>query len=263
MSGEQYTPGHSGNATAFMARRSVETHAAFFVPHLRPSMNVLDCGCGPGTITLGLARLVAPGLVVGIDQSVGQCEIGTAHASAEGMENLRFQAASIYALPFPDAHFDAVWSHALFEHIAEPVQAAQEIFRVLRPGGVVGLRSPDWGAFLLEPDTAEVEAALGCYAALQTRYGGTIHAGRKLTRWLRAAGFERVIPTMSGETYLDTTEPAEYLALRLDAAGAQGEVPAAEAERHAAALRAWGHDPDALFLQGWCEAIGFRPATNE
>jgi hypothetical protein len=43
---EGSTPGYSANASAFMSKRRASTHAAFFLPHLGPSMGVLDCGCG-------------------------------------------------------------------------------------------------------------------------------------------------------------------------------------------------------------------------
>jgi ubiquinone/menaquinone biosynthesis C-methylase UbiE len=44
-----------------MGQRTAEIHAAFFLPYLESGMKVLDCGCGPGTITNGLARAVSPG----------------------------------------------------------------------------------------------------------------------------------------------------------------------------------------------------------
>ena len=71
--GEQYTPGHSANATAFMAARSFSTHGEFIRPYLTPGMNVLDCGCGPGVISVGLAEAVGPnGHVTGIDFAESQ-----------------------------------------------------------------------------------------------------------------------------------------------------------------------------------------------
>lgn len=49
--GEQYTPGYSTNAVNFMAHRTLDSHAAFFKPYLKPGIKLLDCGCGPSTIT--------------------------------------------------------------------------------------------------------------------------------------------------------------------------------------------------------------------
>ena len=53
------------------AKRSAESQAAFFLPHLRSGMELLDVGCGPGSITIGLAERVAPGRTIGFDQVPG------------------------------------------------------------------------------------------------------------------------------------------------------------------------------------------------
>ena len=100
-----------------LARRTVEKCATFFAPHLRPGMRLLDCGCGPGTITLGLATIVAPGEVVGIDNDPERLEAARAAAREEGVANVTCQEASILELPFPDGSFDAAFSHALMEHL--------------------------------------------------------------------------------------------------------------------------------------------------
>lgn len=67
-----YVPGYSAPIMAIMERRTAETHARFFLPYLKsgittPGFHVLDAGCGPGTITLGLARRVGLGHVTGVD----------------------------------------------------------------------------------------------------------------------------------------------------------------------------------------------------
>src|SRR6185436_3740511 len=105
---------------------------------LKPGMRLLDCGCGPGGITVGLAQRVSPGEVIGVDVGGAQLEHARERASTAKVSTT-FREASIYSLPFLDAEFDAVFSHALFEHLPEPLQALAEIYRVLKPGGCVGL----------------------------------------------------------------------------------------------------------------------------
>jgi len=82
---ENYTPGYSANATNFMANRTVDSHAAFFKSYLRSGMQLLDCGCGPGMIALGFARLVAPGTVTGVDRQLSQINIARENAQQQAI----------------------------------------------------------------------------------------------------------------------------------------------------------------------------------
>ena len=198
-----------------MERRRVETHAAFFTPHLCPGMHLLDCGCGPGSITIDLSRLIQPGKVVAIDRSAAQFAHGKTAAEAEGLR-IEWKAASVYQLDFSDATFDAVFCHALLEHLSEPVLALREIFRVLKPGGFAGLRSPDWDGFLVYPDQVEVRGALRYYRRLQEANGGDTLAGRKLAAHCRSANFKKVQASATYEVYPEASLIAEYLAWRLE-----------------------------------------------
>jgi SAM-dependent methyltransferase len=253
---ESYTPGYTDDVIRFMARRRAATHAAFIVPLLAPGMRLLDCGCGPGAITLGLARALRPGEVVGIDREGDQLAAARAEAAREGLA-ARFVAGSTYALPFADASFAAAFAHALFEHLADPGGAVRELGRVVRPGGFLGVRSPDWGGFLLHPRPPEVERALTAYQDLQRRNGGDVHVGRKLPSLLRAAGFLRVRASASYEVYEDPSLVAELLARRLGRVD-DPALPRDAAAQAAGALRAWGQDPDALFAAAWVEAVGWK-----
>jgi ubiquinone/menaquinone biosynthesis C-methylase UbiE len=75
-------------------------------------MRGLDLGCGPGSITLGLAEAVAPGEMVGVDVQPSQVAQAQALSAARGVMNVRFEVADVYRLPFPDGSFDAVSAHA-------------------------------------------------------------------------------------------------------------------------------------------------------
>ena len=90
---ETYTHGYR-SAVRNQQRRTAGDQGAFFTQHLRPAMRLLDCGCGPGTITVGLADVVAPGQVVGID--VGEDAIDMANGLIGERDNLEFQVASVY-----------------------------------------------------------------------------------------------------------------------------------------------------------------------
>jgi ubiquinone/menaquinone biosynthesis C-methylase UbiE len=254
---ETYTPGYSANASDFMAQRRASTHAAFFTPRLRPGMRLLDCGCGPGTLTVDLAEFIAPGEAVGVDREATQVEAARTLARERGV-NARFEAASVYELPFPDGQFDVAFSHALFEHLGEPLTALGEIKRVLKSGGFAGLRCPDWGGFLIHPSSELLDQAITFYKDLQAANGGDVTAGRKLGSWLRQAGFQNVAISAAYEIYREPARIAEYLARQIEVApDARPEAASEHQINMAAELRRWSTDPDALFAQAWCEAVGF------
>lgn len=234
-----------------MRQRRAATHAAFLVPRLHPGMRLLDCGCGPGSITLDFARFLGPGSVTGIDREATQIEVARQAAAAEGID-AHFETAGIDDLPFADGSFDVVHAHALFEHLANPLEALEQFRRVLKPGGMAALRAPDWGGFLLHPDTPEVEREFDRYQQIQRVNGGDVRVGRKLPSYLRAAGFERVQTTASYEIYENTGLIGEYLAVQLET---RGELEGARVWRE------WSCHPDALFAQAWVEAIGYKPGA--
>lgn len=249
---ETYTPGYTENAVQFMAGRTAAEHAAFFLPYLRPGLSLLDCGCGPGVITLGLAEAVAPGLAVGFDLEIGQTEPVQQVGQARGLTNLQFRQGVVYELPFEAASFDRVFAHALLEHLAEPARAIAEMRRVLKPGGLIGLCSPDWGGFIVAPASPEVEAAIAFYQQLQSQNGGDVQAGRKLGSLLAEVGFSQIKLSARYECYTNRDRIAEYLAQRIERAAGAGQ----EAKQLAQALRAWAGQPFGLFAQSWVSAVG-------
>ncbi len=249
MTTETYTPGHTQNATDFMSARSIQSHGQFFLPYLTPGLAVLDCGCGPGSITLGIAELVAPGQATGVDFGLSQIERATASAVSRRVENVRFQTADCYSLPFADGSFDRVFSHALMEHLAEPLRAVSEMYRVLKPGGVVGVCSPDWGGFVLAPPSRELSEAIEAYTSLQTNNGGDIQVGRKFGGYLQECGFKRIQMSARYECYSSLPMIGEYLALQL---ARKNEA------QHAETLRQWSRSEGGMFAQCWVSCIGHK-----
>lgn len=227
-----------------LARRSAQRQAGFLLPLLERGASLLDCGCGPGSISCDLARHVAPGTVTGIDADPAQVERASARAVAENLDNVSFQLASIYDLPFAAGCFEVVFAHAIFQHLADPDRAIREMRRVLAPSGVIAVRSPDWGALLVAPRTPALTAALDTF--LDAYYAnGDAFAGRNGPGLLRRAGCKSV-------TFSATVEHENPADLGLFAAT---KLMAPEHAAEAACLRAWASDPDALFAQVWGETI--------
>jgi len=186
-----------------MAERWAETHADFFLPQLRPGFTVLDAGCGPGSITVGLARRVKSGHVIGIDVEDSQFEKGREQAKSEGL-NVEFRKASVYELPFEDHSLDVAFSHALLEHLVEPGAALVELRRVLKPGGWIGVRAGDMGGILVDAASEIPAQALAGYIAAQQKDSKDPNVGRKLARLLRGSGFSVQKMTASYEVLTET-----------------------------------------------------------
>jgi ubiquinone/menaquinone biosynthesis C-methylase UbiE len=179
------------------AARSAGKEAAFFLPHLRPGMRLLDVGCGPGTITLGLAVAVAPAEVIGVDLSETVLEHARVAASQAAAQNVRFERADATQLPYADSTFDAVFAHTLLEHVPDPLHVANELKRVLKPGGVIGVRDCDWGSRVYWPEDALVRQAVDLYARVWRHNGGHPNLGRRIPALLREAGFATITTSTS------------------------------------------------------------------
>jgi SAM-dependent methyltransferase len=258
---DSYAPGWADDAVAMMACRTAASRAAFILPFLEPGMRVLDVGCGPGTITLGLARAVAPGgRCAGIDMAASQIELARVAAQAAATENVTFEAGSAYALPFADESLDVVHSHAMFEHLARPAAALAEIRRVLRPGGVVGICSSDWAGAVIEPRTDDVEVALRCHLELRRQAGGDPFAGGRLPVWIEAAGFVDLHASLQHEVEMSYAAFGRYVGTRIEAAARE----APEAERAAllegaAAAARWAQHEGGSLSQPWTAVTARRP----
>ena len=93
-------------------------------PTSGPGMDLLDVGCGPGTITLDLAARVAPGRVVGVDAAADVIEKAEAARAEAGAGTVSFATGDVYALEHDDGSFDVVHAHQVLQHLVEPVRRA-------------------------------------------------------------------------------------------------------------------------------------------
>jgi SAM-dependent methyltransferase len=255
-----------GNVTArqAMSWRTAAKEGSFFLPHLRPGMDVLDCACGPGSITIGLPEAVQPGLVTGIDVDEVAIEIARSVTREQGVDNIRYETGSAYALPYDAASFDAVFAHALLEHLSEPLEALAEMKRVLRPGGLVGIRSTDLDHILMEPEDPTLLRANELRIRVQRHKGGDPGVGKHFRAMLHDAGFTRIRATASYDSYGDP-ERIQQLKVFMVHDGERGDqlIEFGWADREtlteiAEAWRKWAEKPGAFSARSWCEAIGWK-----
>ncbi len=184
-----YVFGYSPAAVGMMENRSAEGNARFFLDHLKPGMSVLDMGCGPGSITVGIAAAVAPGEVVGIDIEPSQIMLGRDRAASLGLQNCRFETGSVYDLPFGDRTVDAVFGHTILMQFRDLDPVLGEIKRVLKPGGLIGFREIDIGASLFHSETSAIRDVMTILRRSILHNDGNPDIGRALPRLLADAGF--------------------------------------------------------------------------
>lgn len=265
---ETYTHGHAPAVVRHHARRRAEEAAAFLLPELRPGMRLLDVGCGPGSITRGLAERLAPGQVVGIDVSRETLEAARQDAAACGLDNLRYEEGSVYELPFPDASFDVAYAHQVLQHLRERGAALVEMLRVVRPGGLVAARDVDWGTVAYWPRDPWIDRFVEVHQVAWYRNGGEPRMGRRLRALFSGAGVQDLRVTATVWCYAtpdETSEWGEAYADRL-LTSPMGERPVeygyasrADVEAMAAAFRAWGSRPDAFWAFTHVAALGVKP----
>jgi ubiquinone/menaquinone biosynthesis C-methylase UbiE len=136
-----YMMGHHPSVLKAHGNRTASSYAAYLLPSIRPHHRILDVGCGPGTITIGLAERALDGWTVGIDYSEGVIDAAKIIAEERGApKNCEFKVGNAYALEWEEGTFDVVHSHQCLIHLDDPVKAFKEMRRVCKVGGVVGVR---------------------------------------------------------------------------------------------------------------------------
>ncbi len=254
---DQYMHGHHESVLRSHRWRTADNSAAYLLEHLRPDTRLLDVGCGPGTISIDLARRLSDGSVVGVDAAVSVVEAAQAEAQAAGVGNVEFSVADAYALEFDDATFDVVHAHQVLQHLTDPVAALGEMRRVVRDDGVVAARDSDYDAMTWFPASPRLDRWRQIYDRLARGNGTEPSAGRHLLAWARSAAFSSVQPSASVWCFATPEDRAWWGGLWADRvvastfaeqATARDLATAAELEDLAAGWREWAADDDAWFV---------------
>ncbi|RYP82757.1 methyltransferase domain-containing protein [Nocardioides guangzhouensis] len=270
-----YTHGHAESVLRSHRWRTAENSAAYLLPRLHEDARVLDVGCGPGTITVDLARIVAAGSVVGIDRSEEVVDEARATARRAGVTNVELRVGDVYALDHDDASFDVVHAHQVLQHLSDPVAALREMGRVCTPEGLVAVRDSDYAAFTWWPAVPELDAWLDLYRAVARGNDAEPDAGRQLKGWALAAGLE-VVSSTAGTWCFSTPEDVAWwggmwadrivASAMADQARERGLATDEELQRLAEGWRRWAGSSYAWFvvLHGelLCSPAGVQAPTD-
>ena len=194
---ERLARAYDGEVAPVYAQRFCDLILDALTP--RPAARVVEVGCATGALTLELARRFDDRTrITAIDEAPFVAQART-KLMGQAVGRLTFEIGAAAPLALPDASADVVVSNLAAAAFADPGRAAQELARILAPGGVALVTAPlrgSWAEFLdiyrdvlLENGTADSVTALDQYAASMPDAGAA-------TAWLEAAGLVDVGVTL-------------------------------------------------------------------
>jgi ubiquinone/menaquinone biosynthesis C-methylase UbiE len=135
------------------------------VADLRPGETVLDLGSGAGIDVLLSAQRVGPtGKAYGLDMTDEMLALALANKAKAGATNVEFLKGYIEAIPLPSEQVDVVISNCVINLAADKSKVFGETFRVLKPGGRLGVSDVVASDQLSSSDRAQRGSYVGCIA---------------------------------------------------------------------------------------------------
>ena len=263
-----YTSGFSHEYVRYLMRHTAESNAAYLRPYLRPGLRVLDMGCGPGSISVGLARAIDPGEMHGIDMEESQVEIARNVAKSSGQDNAVFHVGDVTDLPFDDSSFDIVHCHQVLSYVPDTRGALGEAKRVLKSDGILACREIICDSSLTHPDLDGAGQIWDLFQDLLAADDGHPQMGREMKGHILEAGFTNVRMTASFDVYSDPPDVAfshEFINNWLlspeitEAAKKYGAGTERLYNRIRDAIEDWKDDPGAVVMVAFGEAIAGKP----
>ena len=177
-----YSPDEQAEVPADALAASLGCGNPLVVAELRPGEVVLDLGSGGGIDVLLSARRVGPtGFAYGVDMTDEMLALARANAAQAHIGNVQFVKGTIEDVPLPDASIDVIISNCVVNLSVDKPAVLAEMFRLLKPGGRIGISDVVAEDHLTAAQRAERGSYVGCIAGALSR--------REYLDGLAAAGF--------------------------------------------------------------------------
>jgi ubiquinone/menaquinone biosynthesis C-methylase UbiE len=230
---------------------------------LKDGMSVLEVGSGPGCVTEWLSALVPNGSITCLE--IDPILVDYARQSLEGKVqcSCNFVEGSAMKMDLPDNSFDFAFVRLVFVHLSDPIAAAKEIMRVLKPGGKIVLAEGDY-AFnsISNPLVQEAEAVREKIARFK---GGRDTSARRSWYILNSVGFQNIdmeaVVFHSGEKGLDWFYP-HFDPDRVKALIKLGILTEEDYQTYRAAIEQFQTSEEAFFMRIILMACGEKPRVE-
>lgn len=246
--------------------RLAPVYADFLLPHVTKDTQLIDVGCGSGELSIDLAASVQ--WVTGVDCDEVEIQAAQRAADASGTANVDFLLGDAYELDVEDGHADAVFAHSVLEALDRPAAALQEMQRVLKPGGVVGVASVEYaGLILAGPHQELLHHFYDIRQRLWQLNGADPFRGRGLRGLLLSNGYVGVEASTKAISYGTSEAVWEFGSGR--AADCADDWYSASALEHGLATHdhlkrmhsawlEWAESPASYAAFTWCRALGWK-----
>lgn len=205
-----YIRGFSEEALASSLTRTAESNAAYLLPYLVPGIRVLDFGCGPGSMSLSLAKRIYPGEMHGVDMEESLIELARSKARESGQGNAIFHVGDVTDLPFEDNFFDIAHGHNIMMHVPDTRALLGEVKRVLKPGGIIACREIICESSFANPDLKIARRLWELFEDLTAANDGHPQMGKEMKTHILDAGFANIRMSASFTIY-DSPEEIHFL----------------------------------------------------
>jgi len=165
-----YTPGETDGLPEEAVLASLGCGNPLAVAELREGERVLDLGSGGGIdVLLSARRVGSTGFAYGLDMTDEMLTLARANAAKAGAGNVEFVKGQIEDIPLPDSSIDVVISNCVINLSTDKPAVIAEMFRVLTPGGRLGISDVVAEDHLSPAERAERGSYVGCIAGALSR----------------------------------------------------------------------------------------------